>query len=412
MNIYLIFILLILISSYFLELIIELLNIRNISEEIPDEFKDIYKQEKYQQSQRYLKENTYFGLFKETFTLVLLLIVIYFGVLNYLDIFARSFNFGEILSGLIFIFGILFINQIISMPFSIYHTFYLEQKYGFNKTTVKTFILDLVKTDIITLIIGSILISAIILFFQKFGTFAWLWAWLFVSVFQIILTIIAPVFIMPLFNKFIPLEEGELKQSIEKYAKEQKFALKGVYKMDGSKRSTKSNAFFTGLGRYRRIVLFDTLLKKHTTEELVSILAHETGHFKKKHNLKLAIISIITNGLMFFTLSLFINNPGLFIAFKMEEVSIYASLLFFSFLYLPINMIFSVFSNIISRRYEYEADSYAIKTYKDPQAFLSALKKLSVDNLSNLTPHPLKVLLYYSHPPVLKRLEAIRNSIA
>jgi STE24 endopeptidase len=214
---------------------------------------------------------------------------------------------------------------------------------------------------------------------------------------------------MPLFNKYTPLEEGELKSAIENYAKEQKFALAGIFKMDASKRSTKSNAFFTGFGKFRRIALFDTLIQKHTTDELVSVLAHEIGHYKKRHFIKGIILSVITTGIMFFILSFFINNKGLFDAFKMQNLSIYASLVFFGFLYSPINLFISIFSNIISRKHEYEADSFAVETYKKPESFITALKKLTVDNLSNLTPHPLKVFLDYSHPPILKRIEQIRR---
>ena len=220
---------------------------------------------------------------------------------------------------------------------------------------------------------------------------------------------IAPVVIMPIFNKFVPLENGELKGAIEDYAKKQGFKMKGVFSMDGSKRSTKSNAFFTGFGRFRRIVLFDTLISKHTTEELVSILAHEMGHYKKKHILKSIIISILSTGLMFYILSIFMNNPALFHAFQMEHISIYASLFFFGFLYAPIEMILSIFGNMLNRRHEYEADAWAVRTYRRPQSMIAALKKLSVDNLSNLTPHPLKVFLSYSHPPVLERIRSIQG---
>jgi STE24 endopeptidase len=214
---------------------------------------------------------------------------------------------------------------------------------------------------------------------------------------------------MPIFNKFIPLEAGELKQAIEEYARSQEFKLKGIFTMDGSKRSTKTNAFFTGFGRFRRIVLYDTLVEKHTVKELVSILAHEMGHYKKKHIFKSIGLSILSTGLMFAILSLFLNNRGLFAAFKMQEISIYASLLFFGFLYSPIQMVLSIFGNMLSRRHEYDADEYAVKTYNASTSMITALKKLSVENLSNLTPHPLKVFLSYSHPPVLERIRAIRR---
>jgi STE24 endopeptidase len=215
--------------------------------------------------------------------------------------------------------------------------------------------------------------------------------------------------ILPLFNKFIPLEESELKTAIQNYAKEQNFALAGIFKIDASRRSTKSNAFFTGFGKFRRVALFDTLIQKHTIDELVSVLAHEIGHYKKKHFLKGMLLSIITTGLMLFVLSFFISNNGLFAAFRMQHLSIYASLIFFGFLYSPINFILSTFSNVISRKHEYEADKFAVLTYRKPQSAITALKKLTVDNLSNLTPHPLKIFLDYSHPPILKRISAIKK---
>jgi STE24 endopeptidase len=223
------------------------------------------------------------------------------------------------------------------------------------------------------------------------------------------LAFIAPIVILPLFNKFIPLEEGELRSAIEQYAQSEDFKLKGIFKMDASRRSTKSNAFFTGFGKYRRIALFDTLIKKHTIEQLVSVLSHEIGHYKRKHIFKQLCLSVLTNGIMFFILSFFIKNQGLFAAFKMDNLSIYASLFFFAFLYTPINMLFSILSNFISRRHEYEADRYVIKSYGKPEAFIEALKKLTVDNLSNLTPHPIKVFFDYSHPPVLQRILTIND---
>ena len=213
---------------------------------------------------------------------------------------------------------------------------------------------------------------------------------------------------MPLFNKFEPLEEGELKTKINDYADKEKFKLEGIFKMDGSKRSTKSNAFFTGIGSKRRVVLFDTLIKNHTVSELVGVLAHEIGHYKRKHILKMLIVSTISTGAMFWVLSFFLNNPGLFDAFKMENVSVYASLIFFAFLYSPIETLLGIFSHLMSRKHEYEADEFAVTTTKDPQSFIDALKKLSVDNLSNLTPHPMKVFLEYSHPTVLDRIKAIK----
>jgi len=257
--------------------------------------------------------------------------------------------------------------------------------------------------------IGGIVFSGILWFFAWAAGLAWLYCWIALTLFQIFLLFIAPVVILPLFNRFAPLEQGELKEKIEQYAAGENFKLKGIFKIDGSRRSTKANAYFTGFGRCKRIALFDTLIAKQTTDELVSVLAHEIGHYKERHVIKQMLISIITTAIMFFILSLFIKNPYLFAAFKMERVSIYASIFFFAFLYTPINMVFEALLNFLSRRHEYQADAYAVSTYKKPQAFIKALKKLTVDNLSNLTPHPLKVFLDYSHPPVLQRIQAIRS---
>jgi len=412
MNIYLIVILSIIAIEYLLNLIVERLNVKHASNELPSEFEGFYDSQKYKLAQNYLKENTNFHLIKDTISIIITLFFILAGGFNFIDNIARSFNQGPILTGLIFT-GILGAAlQLLSIPFSAYHTFVIEAKYGFNKTTLKTFILDIIKGLILTIIIGAVVLSAIFWFFYAAGVFAWVYCWIAVTGFQLFLLFIAPVVIMPLFNKYTPLENGELKSAIENYAKEQKFALAGVFKMDASRRSTKSNAFFTGFGKFRRIALFDTLIQKHTTDELVSVLAHEIGHYKKKHFIKGIILSVVTTGIMFFILSFFINNKGLFDAFKMQNLSIYASLVFFGFLYSPINLFISIFSNIISRKHEYEADTFAITTYKKPESFIIALKKLTVDNLSNLTPHPLKVFLDYSHPPVLERIKAIRLKAA
>lgn len=409
MNIYLLIILIIIIGQYLLDLVVENLNIHSASPVLPKEFAGYYSGEKYSQSQNYLKEKTSFRLIKETILTSIILVFILIGGFNFVDTFARSFDLNPIITSLIFAGVLMLAVQILNIPFSIYHTFGLEAKYGFNKTTVKTFILDTVKTWLLGALIGGVAFALVVWFFKTMGQFAWFYCWIGIVLFQLFLIFIAPVVIMPLFNKFAPLEEGELKQAIQDYAASQKFQIKGIFKMDASRRSTKSNAFFTGFGKYRRIALFDTLIAKHSVDELVSVLAHEIGHYKKKHILKSILISVVTTGVMFFILSLFINNPGLFSAFKMQRVSVYAGLFFFSFLYSPISMLLSIAGNILSRKHEYEADRFSLLTYKKPEAMICALKKLSVDNLSNLTPHPLKVFLDYSHPPVLKRIEAIRK---
>ena len=410
MNIYLIIILVAMIGNYLLNLLSDWLNVNNLRQELPAEFEGYYDAEKYAESQRYLRDNTKFGIVQSTFNLLVVLAMILAGGFDLVDQWARTADLGPILTGIIFT-GILILgSMILGLPFSIYDTFVIEERYGFNKTTPKTFVLDQLKALLLTLLIGMPVLAAILWFFGATGGMAWIYCWIALTAFQIFIMFIAPVVIMPLFNKFEPLEEGELKTAIEDYAQKENFKLKGVYTMDGSKRSSKSNAFFTGFGRFRRIVLFDTLIEKHTVDELVSILAHEMGHFKKKHILMAIVRSIITLGITFYILSLFIKNPELFAAFQMTgDPTIYASLIFFGFLYIPIQFVISIAENAISRRQEYQADRYAVETYSKPNAMIEALKKLSCDNLSNLTPHPLTVFLKYSHPPVLKRIDSIRN---
>ncbi|UCD88390.1 MAG: M48 family metallopeptidase [Desulfobacterales bacterium] len=409
MNIYLVIILFVIVGNYLLDVVVETVNIRHAKTDLPEEYQGYYDAERYKTAQNYLMENTRFELITHTITTPMMIGFILIGGFNFVDQFARSFGLGPIPTGLFFAGILLLASQMISIPFSIYSTFVIEEKYGFNRTTAKTFILDILKSWLLAVVIGGLVFGVVLWLFEKAGMWAWAYCWVVVVLFQIVLIFLAPVVILPLFNKFYPIEHGELKTAIEDYAKSQNFKMRGVFKMDASKRSTKSNAFFTGFGRFRRIVLFDTLAERHNVDELVSVLAHEMGHYKKRHILKSILILVMTTGLIFFVLSLFINNEGLFSAFKMENTSIYASLFFFAFLYAPINTVVSIFSNTLSRKYEYEADAYAVSTYGKPESMISALKKLTVDNLSNLTPHPLKVFLSYSHPPVLKRIEAIRR---
>ncbi|RAP37171.1 peptidase M48 [Candidatus Marinamargulisbacteria bacterium SCGC AAA071-K20] len=407
MNFYLLIILSFYILFFLIDTIVDILNVKHIQTELPEEFKAVYDSEKYQKSQEYLRECTRFSLIKSSFNLLVTVPFIVLGGFNLVDQLSRQFNFSSIVTGLLF-FGLLSLGSfVIDIPFSLFSTFVIEKKYGFNKTTFSTFVIDILKSLLLSVVIGAPILALILWFFESNGANAWLYCWLALTAIQIVLMFVAPILIMPLFNKFEPLEEGELKTSILDYAKKENFSLKGLFTMDGSKRSTKSNAYFTGFGQFRRIVLFDTLIKNHSVNELLTIVAHEMGHYKKKHIFKMIVVSIISSGFMFFILSLFLNNALLFEAFKMDHISVYASLVFFSFLYSPIETILSVFSNISSRKHEFEADAYAVDTTNLHKDLVSGLKKLSVDNLSNLSPHPLKVFLEYSHPPVLERIKAI-----
>ena len=409
MNIYATIILITIIFSFVLDLISNLLNLKALDPKLPKEFADVFDAEKYSKSQQYTKVNTRFGFITSIFSLVLTLVFWFAGGFNYLDEIVRSWNLHFIWTGLLFIAILMFAKSFISLPFSIYQTFVIEEKFGFNKTTVKTFILDIVKGLGLGIALGGPLLAGLLAFFQYSGNYAWLYAWGATTVFSLIVQFIAPTWIMPLFNKFTPLEEGELRQTIMDYAKKVNFSLQNLFVMDGSKRSSKSNAFFTGFGKRKRIALFDTLIEKHTVKELLLVLAHEIGHYKKKHIIKSMVISIFHMGVMFYLLSIFLNHKGLFDAFYMQDMSIYTGLIFFGMLYSPVEMILSIFMQIFSRKNEYEADSYAAETTKDSQSMIDALKKLSVDNLSNLTPHPFYVFLNYSHPPVLQRINALKT---
>lgn len=411
MNEYLVFILTLLLLSYLLELVVAQLNLRSLSPELPSEFAGVYDAEQYAKSQDYTRTTTRFSLLQSTVSLILTLLFILVGGFNVVDLAARDFGFSAIPTGLIFAGLLALLSTILSLPFSVYSTFVIEQRFGFNTTTVATFILDNLKAMLLTIVLGGPLLAAILWFFETSGSVAWLYCWTASVAFILIMQFLAPVVIMPLFNTFVPLAEGELKEGITRYAAGQCFAIQGIYTMDGSKRSTRANAFFTGFGRFRRIVFFDTLMDKLTAGEIVAVLAHEMGHYKLKHIPITMALSILQMGLLFFILSLFIGNQGLFAAFGMENISIYASLVFFGFLYAPISTLLAIAFNAFSRRNEYQADRFASDTGAGGEALISGLKKLSVSNLSNLTPHPLHVVLNYSHPPILARIAALRRLI-
>ncbi len=408
MNIYMIIILAALVVDFTLKIVTEVLNLNALRDTLPQEFVGVYDADTYKKSQNYTLVNTRFGFIASTAGLVVTLVFWFTGGFNWLDSIVRSWTGVPVWTGLIYIGILLFLKTLMSLPFSIYRTFVIEERFGFNKTTPATFVKDLVKSLLLTAVIGGPLLGGVLLFFEFAGPPAWLYCWVATTVFTLIIRYVAPTWIMPLFNKFTPIESGELKNAIFKYAESVKFSLQGVFVMDGSRRSSKSNAFFTGFGRNKRIALFDTLIEKHTVGELVAVLAHEIGHYKKKHIILSMIISIAHMGVMFYLISIFISHEGLFSAFYMDQMSVYSGLVFFGMLFAPIEMVLSVFMSVFSRRNEYQADRFAVETTKKSDDMISALKKLSVHNLSNLTPHPLYVFLNYSHPPVLKRIEAIR----
>jgi len=401
-----------LIIEYAVGLAADVLNLKSLRPELPPALAGVYQPEDYRRSQEYMRTNTRFGFVTGAFSLVVLLSFWFAGGFNYLDQIVRSWGFVPIVNGLFYI-GILMAGySLLTLPFSIYDTFVIEERFGFNRTTRRTFVLDLIKDLGLAGLIGGALLSGILALFQYVGYQAWVYCWIGSVVFSLILEYVAPTWIMPLFNKFSPLPPGELREAILNYARSVDFPVKNVFVMDGSRRSSKSNAFFTGFGRNKRIALFDTLIEKHTVPELVAVLAHEIGHHKKKHILQGTIINILHAGLLFFLLSIFLGSPGLYDAFYMEQPSIYSGLLFFGLLYTPLEMVLSVALHVLSRKHEYEADRFAAETTRHPQEMVEALKKLHTGNLSNLTPHPFYVFLNYSHPPLLQRVRAILRSEA
>jgi STE24 endopeptidase len=391
--------------DFILNLIADVLNLKHLSSALPGAFEGVYDPQRYRKSQKYLKVNTQFGWITSTFNLLVILVFWFAKGFPLLDKGVRSFEPGPVVAGLIYIGILMLLKSVLALPFSVYATFVIEERFGFNRTTWSTYLTDLLKGLALALLLGTPLLAAILGFFQYAGANAWLYCWIGVTIYMLVVQFVAPTWIMPLFNKFTPLEDGELKSAILSYAASINFPLENVYQMDGSRRSTKSNAFFTGFGKHKRIVLFDTLIKQHTPNELVAVLAHEMGHYKKKHVPQALILGVLQSGLMLFLLSKFITFQGLFDAFYMPQQSVYAGMLFFAMLYAPIDFFVGILIQILSRKNETVADRFAAETTGDPGSMINALKKLSVHNLSNLTPHPFYAFLNYSHPPVLKRIQ-------
>ena len=408
-NLYYYIIVIAIIIEYLFSSFSSILDIKNITPSIPSDFKKAYDKEKYILSQDYLKAHTRFGLFSSTFSLILIMIVIHSDIFGLLDQFVRGQFDSYILQGLLFIGIIYFFQDIVSLPFSIYHTFVIEERFGFNKTTLNLFIIDKIKGYAIFIVLGSIVITPILYFFHVYGDIGWLIAWSILTAFMIAVQPLFVHVIAPMFNKFTPLEEGELRSAIEKYTAKVNFPLARIDIMDGSKRSAHSNAYFTGFGKSRRIAIFDTLVEKHSTNEIVSVVAHEVGHYKLKHVLQGTILGIIETGIMLFAFNLIMNDISLFQVFGVSQLSVHAGIVFFSMLYAPVSMFTSIVTTAISRKNEYEADKYSYDTTNNREALVSMLIGLSANNLSHLTPHPLKVFLSYSHPPVVDRIKAVNQ---
>ena len=394
--------------DFALEFILELLNLNYQKDELPEELKDIYDAERFRQSQEYLKVNTRFGLITSTFSYLLMMAVLAFGWLGWLDIFVKLSFSNSILQSLAFFAALFLASDLINLPFALYKTFVIEERFGFNKTTPKVFVLDKLKGYLLAFVIGGVLITSMLWLVQEMGQNFWIWFWVVISVFILLINLFYTSVIIPMFNKLTPLGEGDLRGAIETYSRKVNFPLTNIFVMDGSKRSNKSNAFFSGIGKKKKIVLFDTLVEKHSQEELVAVLAHEAGHYKKNHLVQGLIVSVLQTGLILFILSLFIFNRELSYALGGGEASIHLNLIAFFMLFSPISHITGILANMWSRKREYEADRYAADTYS-AAALANALKKLSSDNLSNLTPHPAHVFVHYSHPPLLQRLRVLKG---
>jgi STE24 endopeptidase len=401
-------IVLIIVLNYLLEQWLDWLNAKNRTAELPEELQGIYDDEKYKKSIDYDKVNSKFGFYTGSFNLLLTLVVLFLGGFALADNLAGQISVNPIWRGIIFFAIIGLVADLLNTPFSIYHTFVIEQKFGFNKTTVKTFILDKLKGWLISGLIGGVLLAVILWFYYKTTNMFWIYAWVLTSVFMVFFVMFYSNLIVPLFNKQEPLEDGELKDAIQNFAVKAGFKLDNVYKIDGSKRSTKANAYFTGLGSKKRIVLFDTLIKELSVPEIVAVLAHEIGHYKHKHTRQSLVISVFQMGVMFFLISLFVRIPALSQALGVVVPSFHIGLIAFGILYSPFSTIIGLAMNVLSRKNEYEADAFTRKNF-EPEHLINALKKLSVNNLSNLTPHPYYVFFNYSHPTLLQRIKAMRK---
>ncbi len=387
---------------------LDYLNLKHMRPELPEEVRDIYDEEKYKKSLAYSRANTRFGFITSTFSFLLAFTLLVTGFFGWYDGLLRTWLEHEILISLVFFASLFLASDLLNIPFQLYDTFVIEERFGFNKTTPGTFVVDKLKGYVLTAVLGGIILYLLLSLIQHFGPVFWLYFWVVISLFILLINVFYTSVIVPIFNKLTPLAPGSLREGIEAYSRSVNFPLTNIFVIDGSKRSGKSNAFFSGMGSRKKVVLYDTLIDNHSEQELIAILAHEVGHYKKRHIISGLIISVLQSGIMLFVMSLMIFSPALSFALGGEQLAFHLNLLAFGILYSPISHILGIFLNMLSRKNEYEADAYALTTYPGPH-METALKKLSVHNLSNLYPHPAYVFLNYSHPPLLKRLSALQR---
>lgn len=385
------------------------LNIKNQKTQLPPELQAVYSQEQYAKSQEYFKARSTFGLLTKSFSFIILLFVLFANGFALVDSIVGAYTQNAIWQALLF-FGIIgIIYEILSIPFELYSVFVIEQKFGFNKMTKNLFVVDKIKEILLSAIIGAIILSLIVWLYLLFDAQFWLFALIVITAFSVFMSLFYTQLIVPLFNKLNPLEDGELKDAISAFAKKVSFPIQDVFVIDSSKRSSKSNAYFTGFGKKKKIVLFDTLIKNHTTDELVAVLAHEIGHYKKKHIQQGLLLGVLQMGIFLFLFSLMLSESVFHLAIGIKTPSFHSAVIVFSLLYTPLSFILGLINNSISRKNEYAADNFVLKNNYAP-SLQKALMKLSSDNLSNLTPHKWFVKVYYSHPPLLQRLKALNKT--
>jgi STE24 endopeptidase len=408
-NAYAVVVLVAVVAEYAVHLAADVLNLRALSTEPPAGLRDVYDAERYRRSQEYTRARTRFGFATGTLDLAVFLAFWLAGGFGWLDRVTRELGWGPVATGLAFVGALVLGRSALALPFRYWSTFVIEERFGFNKATRRTFWLDTVKGLVLGAVLGGLLLAMVIWFFERFGAGAWVWCWAFVTGFTLVLQFVAPTWILPLFHTFTPLEEGELRKRILAYAERVGFPLAGLFVIDGSRRSTKANAFFTGFGRTKRIALYDTLVAGHATDELLAVVAHEIGHYKKKHVLKGLALSVAHTGVLFALLAFFLRREELYAAFGVAQPSVAAGLVFFGLLYTPVEMVLQLGLQAFSRRNEFEADRFAGETTGLWRELGAGLKKLSAESLSNLTPHPFYVALHHSHPPLAQRLAALER---
>jgi STE24 endopeptidase len=399
-------IILILSGSFMLEQFLEFINLKHQQNTLPDELKDVYDAEKFELSQKYHREKTRFSFISSTLSFIITLSFLILGGFGWLDEIVRSYLSTPFWVSLAFFGVLMFASDIISLPFDLYATFVIEEKYGFNKTSIVTYFTDKIKGYALGALVGGALFYVLFLFIDMLGESFWLYFWAVAAFFIVFINMFYTSLIVPLFNKLTPLEDGELKNAIVDYANKVGFPLTNILVVDGSKRSTKANAYFSGFGKNKKVVLFDTLINNHSTEELVAVFAHEVGHYKRKHIIQNLIIALAQTGFILWIFSKFVNEPLLSEALGAKSNGLHLNLIAFGMLYSPISMVMGIIMNILSRKNEYEADDYA-KTTFGHLPLIKALKELSSSNLSNLTPHPWYVFFHYSHPTILQRIKAM-----